>query len=207
MINLLVNSYYHQIVLLSITIYPHLQFRDFPREGEASVLEPKVPEIRIPPPSSGSVLIFPREISVLAGCLLIVTLLAQRLPIVTIPEELHVSTMRNDMIHDLCTGILTVPLALSTERMCMKESFACLLPPPTITSGSGAAGSGVLLLSFMQRCVLLTILLPVWNQLWTARVRTRMLWSAWHCAISSHEKSPAGIPYPAELLSSSLSSA
>lgn len=125
---------------------PRLQFCDFLREGEASVLERQAPEIRIPPArvlagcislassytqklvhfaarpfpheagfaGTPSVRVLPRIIPILTRCFLIVALLTQWLPVVTIPEELHVAPMRNDMVHDLSTGILAVLLALST---------------------------------------------------------------------------------------------
>ena len=59
---------------------------------------------------------------------LIVTALAERLPVVLIPEKFLVTTVRNDVIHHRCPDVLALPSTLHTERMCFEIRLPGFLP-------------------------------------------------------------------------------
>jgi hypothetical protein len=58
----------------------------------------------------------------------------KRLPVALIPEELLVSSMRNDVIDVGCLDVLAFLHALYTEGMRLKVTLACSLPCPAVAS-------------------------------------------------------------------------
>ena len=74
--------------------------------------------------------------AVLSAGLEVVMLLAQRLPVVLVPEQTRITTVRNDVINH---GSLHVPRrvffqALHTKWVFLKEQSTCLLPSATIAT-------------------------------------------------------------------------
>lgn len=54
------------------------------------------------------------RVDVFGQRLFIVTVLAESLPIILVPEKVLVTTVRNDVIHDRCPDILTLLGTLHT---------------------------------------------------------------------------------------------
>jgi len=60
--------------------------------------------------------------------------MAKRLPVTLIPEELVISSMRDDVVNVGCLNVLAFPHALNAQGVCLKVSLACLLPCSAIAS-------------------------------------------------------------------------
>lgn len=105
----------------------------------------------------------------------IMTCFTQWLPIALNPEQLLVTTVGNNVIHNRCFGIASLLHAFHTQWVTLKERFACLLPTAAV-----AALCGRPCYLRMERLVFLTKLCPRFNQFWTAGVSTRNSWSPWH---------------------------
>src|SRR5699024_3203743 len=55
---------------------------------------------------------------------LVMTCFTQWLPIAPIPEQLLVTTVRNNVMHNRCFGIASLLPAFRTQRVALKERFA-----------------------------------------------------------------------------------
>lgn len=75
-------------------------------------------------------------------CLPVMAPLAERLPVVLIPEESLVSPVRHDVIHHRCPDILVRLQTFGAERMNKQKLSADLVPSAVVSS----AGSRVILL-------------------------------------------------------------
>lgn len=146
---------------------PPLQFRDFQRKrGRRSVGVGTYRQI----PAPGVVYYLQQKSSsirvhwfrVFSSCLLIVMLLTKRLPVVLIPKELLISTVRHDVVDDRCLHVPSFPLAHTTKRMRCEKSPALLLPPAAIPTACSRPGN-----LRVKRQVLLTIFTSRHNQLTT----------------------------------------
>ena len=82
------------------------------------------------------------------------------LPVAPVPEQFHVTTVRNYMIHIRCLHVPAFLHALRTQRMCLQEGFSCFPPGCSVAS----AGSGPYLL-WVHGLVPFTIFLPRLYQL------------------------------------------
>ena len=89
-------------------------------------------EIRTAPPPWQSVPVF--GVLILAPGFLTVTPVAERLPVVVVPEQLRIPTMRNLVIDHGRLHIPAVLQAVLTERMNGQESLPCLLPLRVISA-------------------------------------------------------------------------
>ena len=78
-------------------------------------------------------------VSIFCHGLGIMAVLAERLPVAPIPEQLLVTTMGNDVVNHRGTNILTTGKATDTQRVCLEEGFA--LPPPSAAVPTLASGS------------------------------------------------------------------
>ena len=128
------------------------------------------------------------SVLVLMGVILVsgfdtVTGMAEALPIVLIPKENLVTSMRLDVIYISRLDIASMLHALHTQRMCLKVTLAGSVPRPAVA----AAASGACILR-MERTVLAAVLGAVWHEHRTAGVSAWGIGSAghWHCLHSFH---------------------
>lgn len=128
------------------------------------------------------------RIAVLIPCFFIMAAFTKRLPIAFIPEQLLVSSVRNDMIHNRCFGQLSCLFTFSTEWMShqvMLPGFLPLASVPTL--------AGILSVIFVQSSMLLTILSTSGcDQLRTHRMLTWNARSVWHCHLSFQKGAAKG---------------
>lgn len=96
---------------------------------------------------------------ILIPCLDGVMAVAERLPVALIPEELLVSSVRNDVVHVCCLDVLAFFHALHAERVRLKVTLACPLPCLAIASACCRPH-----LLWVLRFVQLTVLLSVGNE-------------------------------------------
>ena len=73
----------------------------------------------------------------------VVTVFAQRLPVVFIPEKIAISAMRHDVVYHGRRGQMAVFLAFRAQGMLGQKSLSCLSPAGVVSSGSCAAAKGV----------------------------------------------------------------
>ena len=59
------------------------------------------------------------------------------LPVALIPEQILVTTVGNNVIHNRCFGIASLLSAFRTKRVALKERFTCLLPAAAIAALCG----------------------------------------------------------------------
>ena len=110
--------------------------------------------------------------------------LTQRLPVVLIPEQLLIASVRNDVVNHRCLHKSAVSFAHNTQRIVAKIPPAFLLPFARVTARGGRP------FHFrMQRLVFITIFLSVCNKLTTAGMLTRYVWSVRHLFHSQKQKS------------------
>lgn len=76
------------------------------------------------------------ETTVFCCCFSIVVLLSETLPVITVPEELHIATMRDDVIDNLSSEHTTLVIIedVNRKRMPSQIRFAGLLPTPSIAT-------------------------------------------------------------------------
>ena len=104
---------------------------------------------------------------------------AQGLPVAPVPEQFHVTTVWNYMVHIRRLHVPAFLHALCAQRVCLQEGFSCFPPGSSVAS----AGSGPYLLR-VHRLVPFTIFLPWLYQLCTARMPAWYFWSFRHSNIS-----------------------
>lgn len=112
---------------------------------------------------------------ILVACLDTVVTMAKALPVVLIPEEDLVSSVRNDMIHISSFNIPTFFQALHAQRMGFKVTLACFVPSAVVASASCGA-----CFLWVEGTVFVTVLRAIGNKCCTAGVLARCVWSAWH---------------------------
>jgi hypothetical protein len=120
--------------------------------------------------------------------LLIVMMLAERLPVALIPEQLRITTVWLDMVYDCSKRDLSFLETLSTERMELQELLAFPSPPCVVATPCCRP-----VLFRVHRLVLLAVLLSGRHEVWTAWMSARYLWFEWHARTSFHKESPGGI--------------
>jgi hypothetical protein len=115
------------------------------------------------------------SVSILISRLLVVALLAQRLPVAPIPEELRVSSVRNDVIHNGCRRCNAFPQDTpdkedeAARTSCSPVSTSrCILSMLPTGSPPGAVPYA------------LTVLLSCWHEVWTPRMPAGDHWFVWH---------------------------
>ena len=106
------------------------------------------------------------------------TRFTERLPIALIPEQLLVAAVGDNVIHNCCFGVASRLSTFRTQRVALKERFACLLPATAV-----AALCGRPCYLWMERLVFLAKLCPRLHKRWTAGVSTRNSWSPWHLSL------------------------
>lgn len=106
---------------------------------------------------------------------MIVTLLTKRLPVRHVPEELRITSVGYDVVHDRRRCQDAFLFAPSTPRMTTQEPRPRLLPTAIV-----ATLSECLSVVPMKLGVLFTVFLPVRHEPGAARVRAGRLWSMRH---------------------------
>ena len=113
--------------------------------------------------------------AVLISGLLIVMPLTQRLPVVCVPEQPLIPTVRNDVIDYRCLGVATLFLTHHAQWVRSKVSRPSFLPGTVITSGSRRPD-----FLRMEGFVLCAVFLPGLNQLSASWMTTWNLRSVGH---------------------------
>ena len=113
---------------------------------------------------------------------------AQALPVALIPEQFLVAAVWNNVIHNRCFGVASLLSTFRTQRVALKERFACLLPAAAV-----AALCGRPCYLRMERPVFLAKLCSRLHKRWTSGMSTGNSWSlrnGYH-HLHSHKKAPA----------------
>lgn len=114
-------------------------------------------------------------VAIFRHSLLVVASLAQRLPVVSVPEQFGVTAVGNDVVDHSGLDQLALRLAPGTQGVRMEESCAGLLPAATVSLLGG--GLGVVR---VERSMLLAVRLTVGDQPTTAGVLAWGVGSARH---------------------------
>lgn len=181
-----------------------MNFADFHRKGAAG-LPVAFPQRSEPGPGgahgsdcgSTSILVF--RTVILPPGFSVMTRFTEWLPIAPIPEQFLIATVGNNVIHNRCFGIASLLHALHTQRVGLKERFACLLPAAAV-----AALCGRPCYLRVERLVFLTKLCSWFHKRWTSGMSTGnswLLWNGYH-HLRSHKKAPAILQTDASLYSS-----
>ena len=131
-----------------------------------------------------------RRVVILSPRLDAVVTVTEGLPVALVPEELLVSSVRNDVIHIGCLDVLAFLHALHAQGVRRKVTLACLLPCAAVASPCCRPH-----IFRVQGFMLLTVLRAVGYERRTAWVLAWGVWSSWHCLllpVLSHEKSTGG---------------
>ncbi len=119
---------------------------------------------------------------------MIMAALAKGLPVLFIPEELCITTVRFDMVDDRRRDESSFCFAADAPGMTFQEELSGFLPFPSITAGL-CTGPLALALAF----VFLTIFSPIGYQPGAARILTGRFRSSWHLHHLRHQKRTDGI--------------
>ena len=107
--------------------------------------------------------------------LMVMAALAQGLPVLLIPEQIRVATMRLDMIHDGCRDQPSFLFAADAPGMTFQEELPGFLPfSPVATQHCTLPFAPALPFMFI------TILSSIRHQSRASRILARCLWSSWH---------------------------
>ena len=126
---------------------------------------------------------------ILIPCLDGVMAVAERLPVIFIPEESLVSSVRNDVINVRCLDVLAFLHALHAERVSLKVTLTCSLPCLAVASTAGTPH-----LLWVHCLVCLAVLLAVGYQRRAAWMTAGCVGSCWQRLNPPTKKSPAGYP-------------
>lgn len=146
-------------------------------------MDGRAAEIDIPRPACFSVLVL--DVPVFGHRLMVMAALAQGLPVLLIPEQIRVATMRLDMIHDGCRDQPSFLFAADAPGMTFQEELPGFLPFSPVATQHRALPFP-LALPFM----FIAILPSVRHQLWASRILARCLRSSWHSYHLRHQKGP-----------------
>ena len=149
-------------------------FRSCPSMSDFGISEDRVPgflilathEMMI---SLFSILVFRSAVEL--SCLLVVAGFAKRLPVIRIPEELRITTMRLYVIDHCRLRVPAFLQALLTKWMCSQVHLPGFIPPGTVASGRCRP-----CFLRMHAFMLFTIFLPIWHKLRTAGMCAGVLW-------------------------------
>ena len=115
------------------------------------------------------------RVLILVARLHIVMMFAQRLPVARVPEELRVTTVRADVIHDRRFDVLALALALYAQRV--REQEQLREPSPTGIVTTRSSGPDFLR---VQADVIVTVFLSLGHQLGAAGMPAGMVREPWH---------------------------
>ena len=144
----------------------------------------KVVEIDIPRPwSESSVLVL--DVPVFRHRLMVMAALAEGLPVFFVPEQVRVTAMRFNMIHNGRWDQPPFRLASYTPWVTLQEELPGFLPPPIVPAEFCTLPSA-LVFPF----VFLTVFFAVRHKPWAAWIFARRLWSSRHTLIIPIKKGP-----------------
>lgn len=106
--------------------------------------------------------------------------LAKGLPVLFIPKQIRVATMRLDMIYNGCRNEPAFLFASDAPGMTFQEELPGFLPLSPVAT-QHCTLSFAMALPFM----FVTIFSSVWHQLRTSRILARCLRSSWHTLLPS----------------------
>jgi hypothetical protein len=130
-------------------------------------------DFSLPHPVTISVVIC--RIVIFSPRLFVMALLAQRLPVASIPEELRITSVWNDVVHNGSRSRNAFLQTLLTQRMKLQELLALPSPPRIVSSRCCRPD-----LLRVQCLMHLAILLPCWHEVRTTRMPAGDLWFVWH---------------------------
>ena len=116
-----------------------------------------------------SLSVFVLLITVLCHGLAVMAVLTQRLPVLFIPEQSVIPTVRHNMIHHSCLHQSSLFPALDTQGVCFQEPASCDTPSSVVPTPGRRYP-----VTTMQRSMLFTII-PV-CQLRASRMAAGLLW-------------------------------
>lgn len=119
---------------------------------------------------------------------MIMAALAKGLPVLFVPEQLRIATMRCDVVDDRRRNETALGFAANTPGMTFQEELPGLLPLSAVTTCL-CAGPVALALPF----VFVTIFSSIGYQPGAARILAGRLRSSWHLHHLRHQKRTAGI--------------
>ena len=111
--------------------------------------------------------------------------MAQGLPVAPVPEELLITTVRNDVVNVRCLHVPSFLHALHAQRVCLKVLFPGFPPSRSVTS----SGSGPYLFRMLSRMFIAVFSSP-WHKPGTARVSTGVIRCSWHPIFLPSKKAP-----------------
>ena len=120
-------------------------------------------------------LIFVFPISIFGHRLVVMAALAQRLPVLLIPEQIRVAAMWLDMIHDGCRDEPSFLFASDTPWVTLQEELPGFLPLSPV-----ATQHRVLPFAPALPFMFVTIFFPIRHQPWASWILARCLRSSWH---------------------------
>ena len=101
--------------------------------------------------------------------------LAQRLPVVLIPEQLFVSAMRNDVVDHRSRREHAMRQAAHAQWMLLQKAFARKPPPGVIAAPSSAATQSVGRFGAVLRAICAAL-----AEVGTTRIAAGTFWCSWH---------------------------
>lgn len=110
--------------------------------------------------------------AVFGGCLAVVTWLAQRLPVLTIPEQSIVTFVRHDVVDHSRCGDQAIAFTLSAERMLIQKPNTSLAPAACVATLVSRSASlvlhllGLLLVLVTMACAVLNQRSATWVCAW-----------------------------------------
>ena len=146
----------------------------------------RVAEIDIPPPLPGF-LVLVLHVPVFRHRLMVMATLAKGLPVLLVPKQIRIATMRLDMIYNGCRDEPTFLFASDTPGMTFQEKLPGFLPTSVVTSAFS-----ILPFSLAFPSVFLTVFFAVRHKPWAAWILARRLWSSWHSYHLRHQKRTDG---------------
>jgi hypothetical protein len=119
---------------------------------------------------------------VLIPSLLIVASLTERLPVVSVPEELRITSVRNDVVNDRCPRVLWRILLKTPDAQRMRAKELLRLPCPSAVVATLAGRSRLI---YVQWLVLVAVLLTRFDQGTAAWV-----FAGYQCFVRQHSSPP-----------------
>ncbi len=149
-------------------------------------MDGRAAEIDIPPPRCLSVPVL--DVPVFGHRLMVMAALAQRLPVLFVPEQVRVAAMRLDMIHDGCRDEPSFLFASDAPGVTLQEELPGFLPLSPV-----ATQHRVLPFALVPLFMFVTIFSSIRHQLWASRILAGRLRFSGHSYHLRHQKRTDGV--------------